>query len=514
MLDIINDIVRVRFAPSPTGPLHLGGLRTALYNYLFAKKHRGKFILRIEDTDRQRLVPNSVSYILESLKWCKIEPDEGVGYGGPYVPYYQSKRLDIYRFYLNKLLDQDNAYYAFDTDKELNEKRKEYKNIGLTFSYNSSIRMNLNNSLYMNKQKLKIKINSGIPYVIRFKIQPGKKLKIYDLIRGNIEINTDDLDDKILLKSNGYPTYHLASTIDDYLMKITHVIRGDEWLPSMPFHLLLYRAFGWSNPKFAHLPLILKNDGLGKISKRNMSLDYPIYPLQWKKNNTTIKGYRELGYFPESIINMLALLGWNPVGVGKKEIFSKQELIHLFSLEQVSKSGIVFNFKKLKWLNKQYLTKTENIIDNIMFVLQNELTKRSIQQYNKYNNRAYLVKIIHLVIDRLYFIHDIWKHTFYFFMDPSSYEDDFFKKICNVQNLDLLEYVKKLLYNISLFNLDNLKNIFYEQIKVKRKIMELLRFALVGKLTGVNLLIILDILGKASSIRRINKLIKQIMKKL
>ncbi|WP_238785385.1 glutamate--tRNA ligase [Blattabacterium cuenoti] len=514
MLDIVDRrvVVRVRFAPSPTGPLHLGGLRTALYNYLFAKKHRGKFILRIEDTDRQRLVPNSESYILEALKWCKIEPDEGVGYGGPYFPYYQSKRLDIYRFYLNKLLDKDNAYYAFDTDKELNEKRKEYNNLGLNFSYNYSIRMNLNNSLSMNKQELKIKINSGIPYVIRFKIQPGKILKIYDLIRGNIEINTDELDDKILLKSNGYPTYHLASTIDDFLMKITHVIRGEEWLPSMPFHLLLYRAFGWNNPKFAHLPLILNNNGIGKISKRNMSLDCPIYPLQWKKDNTTtIKGYRELGFFPETIVNMLALLGWNPVGgVGKKEIFSKKELIHLFSLKQISKSGIVFNFKKLQWLNKQYLKKTKNIDNIIILFLQNELKKRSIQ----YNNRTYLLKIIHLVIDRLYFIHDIWEHTFYFFVDPYSYESDFLKKICNVPNLDLLEDLKKSLYNISLFNLENLKNIFDEKTKVKRKIMELLRFALVGKLKGVNLLIILEMLGQASCIRRINKLIKQIMEKI
>ncbi|AWU43748.1 glutamate--tRNA ligase [Blattabacterium sp. (Cryptocercus kyebangensis)] len=501
--------IRVRFAPSPTGPLHLGGIRTALYNYLFAKKNRGTFILRIEDTDRKRFVPNSESYILETLKWCQIEPDEGVGYGGLYFPYYQSKRGDIYRIYLNKLLEKGEAYYAFDTDQELNRKRKEYYDRGLTFSYNSRVRMFLNNSLRMTKKQLSYKLNSGSSYVIRFKIKPGEKLKIHDMIRGTIMVNTDNLDDKVLLKSNGVATYHLANTIDDYLMKITHVIRGEEWIPSMSLHILLYRSFGWIPPIFAHLPLILRDDGKGKISKRNAeSLDFPIFPLQWKVpgNKTIIQGYRELGYFPEAFVNMLAFLGWNPGG--KKEIFSLQELKNSFSLERINKSGVFFNLKKANWFNKQYLNKKK---EEIFSFLYRELQKRSL-----FYEKDYLWKVIHLTINRIYFIHEIWEHSFYFFVSPSSYDPSFFDKICHQNTIDQLTLCKESLSDVHKFTSVNLRFLLKKRIYDKniRKIMQLFRLSLVGSLKGSDIFMILEMLGKEESIRRIENMMKKIKEKI
>ncbi|WP_185873599.1 glutamate--tRNA ligase [Blattabacterium cuenoti] len=501
-------MVRVRFAPSPTGPLHLGGIRTALYNYLFAKKHKGKFILRIEDTDKKRWIPHSESYIFETLKWCQIEPDEGAGYGGDYYPYYQSKRGDIYRFYINKLLDKGHVYYAFDTDQELHKKRKEYHNMGLTFSYNYKIRMHLNNSLNMTKKQLYMKLHSGSSYVIRLKITPGEKLNMHDMIRGKIVVYTDNLDDKILLKSNGGATYHLANTIDDHLMKITHVIRGEEWLPSMSLHLLLYRALGWSTPIFAHLPLILRNDGKGKISKRNVEkLDFPILPLQWKvpDTKTIIPGYRELGYFPEAFVNMLALLGWNPGG--NKEIFSLKELIHFFSFERVHKSGVYFNIKKANWFNKQYLNKKQ---EEILSYLQIKLQKRFL-----FYEKNYLSKVLHLIIDRIYFIHEIWKHSFYFFISPIYYEYNFFHQICHKKTFYLLEHYKIFLSKIPIFTSLHLRLIFKKIDKANRRIiMQLFRFALVGDLKGCDLFIIFEMVGKEESIRRIDNLMKKIRKKI
>jgi len=496
--------VRVRFAPSPTGPLHLGGIRTALYNYLFAKKHGGTFIFRIEDTDRKRFVENSESYILETLKWCHIEPDEGVGYGGPYAPYYQSKRIDIYRMYINKLLKKGCAYYAFDTDQDIDQKRKEYNDRGLTFSYNSRIRMKLNNSLTMTKEQLHDKLQSDSSYVIRFKIEPGKKLEIHDIIRGHIIIDTDHLDDKILLKSDGGATYHLANTIDDHLMKVTHVIRGEEWLPSTSLHLLLYRALGWDPPYFAHLPLILKNNGKGKISKRDYS-NYPIYPIQWKIPQTQIiiPGYRELGYFPEAFVNMLALLGWNPGG--KKEIFSLQELIHLFSLERIKKSGVYFDIKKANWFNKKYLNEKKEEIFAFLF---QEIKTRSILC-----KKDYLWKVIHLTMDRIHFIHEIWEHSFYFFVSPSSYETNFFNKICHENIISKLEEAKILLYKLNQFTSVSLRFLF-EKTKNKHQIMQLFRLALVGVLKGIDIFIILEMLGKEKSIQRIEKLINRIKEKI
>ncbi|WP_185859044.1 glutamate--tRNA ligase [Blattabacterium cuenoti] len=500
-----QNFVRVRFAPSPTGPLHLGGIRTALYNYLFAKRHGGTFILRIEDTDRKRFVSNSESYILETLKWCHIEPDEGVGYGGPYFPYHQSERLNIYLFYIKKLLEKGYAYYAFDTD--LDRKRKEYNDRGLTFSYNYRIRMNMDNSLTMTKEQLHAKLQSCSSYVIRFKIQPGEKLKMYDLIRGNIIVNTDHLDDKILLKSDGVATYHLANTIDDHLMKITHVLRGEEWLPSMSLHLLLYRSFGWCPPHFAHLPLILEKDGKGKISKRNADrLDYPIFPIQWKVPDTQIiiPGYRELGYFSEAFVNMLALLGWNP-GI-KREIFSLQELINFFSLEKINKSGVYFDLKKANWFNKKYLKKNK---EEIFSFLCEELKKRSI-----FCKKDYLWKIIHITIDRIHFIHEIWEHSFYFFISPSSYESNFFNKICHQKSIYQLENAKILLSHTSQFTSVNLKKLFQEDQKNRQKIMQLFRLALVGVLKGIDIFMIFEMLGKEESIQRLEKLINKIKEKI
>ncbi|WP_185861543.1 glutamate--tRNA ligase [Blattabacterium cuenoti] len=496
--------VRVRFAPSPTGPLHLGGIRTALYNYLFSKKHGGTFILRIEDTDQKRFVENSESYILETLKWCQIEPDEGVGYGGPYSPYYQSQRMDIYRMYINKLLKKGYVYYAFDTDQDIDKKRKEYSNRDLTFSYNSRNRMYMNNSLTMTKEQLHDKLQSD-SYVIRFKIEPGEKLKIYDIIRGNIIVDTDHLDDKILLKSDGLATYHLAHTIDDHLMKITHVIRGEEWLPSTSLHVLLYRALGWTTPNFAHLPLILRNNGKGKISKRNTNnLNFPIYPIQWKipKTQILIPGYRELGYLPEAFVNMLALLGWNP-GV-KKEIFSLQELIHLFSLEKIKKSGVYFDIKKTNWFNKKHLKK-----EDIFAFLFREVKKRSIL----YKKKDYLWKVIYLTMDRIHFIHEIWEHSSYFFVSPNSYEDNFFNKICHENTIIELENAKILLYNINSFSSVNL-TCFFQKKKNKHKIMQLFRLALVGSLKGIDIFIIFEMLGKEESLLRIEKLINRIKEKI
>ncbi|WP_185865255.1 glutamate--tRNA ligase [Blattabacterium cuenoti] len=506
-------IVRVRFAPSPTGPLHLGGVRTALYNYLFAKKNKGTFILRIEDTDKKRFLSISESYILETLKWCGIEPDEGVGYGGPYTPYYQSKRGHIYQFYLNELLKKGDAYYAFDTDYELEKKRKEYKKIGLHFSYDHKVRMNLSNSLTMNKESLYDKLKNRHPYVIRFKVKPGIRLKVYDLIRGNIEINTDYLDDKILLKSDGIPTYHLANTIDDHVMKITHVLRGEEWIPSMFFHILIYKSFEWKPPLFAHLPLILKNNGKGKISKRyeKNSLDFPVLPIQWKVPNTKIyiPGYRELGYFPESFINMLALLGWNPGN--DREIFSLQELIDFFSIKKITKSGIFFDKNKAIWFNKQYIKYNKK---KIFIFLSKELKKRFLFNFKE----DYLWKVINLTMDRIHFVNEIWKHSFYFFIPPNSYDEDFLKKIffskkyATKDTISRLEKVKNILNNSSSkLELINQLKFFISQLKKYNKItMQLVRLSLVGSLKGVDLFLIIEILGKKESIIRIEKLLEKI----
>src|ERR1051326_4562104 len=351
--------VRVRFAPSPTGPLHMGGVRTALYNYLFAKKNGGDFILRIEDTDQERVVPGAEEYIIESLKWCGIEPNEGVGFGdGEYKPYRQSERKAMYRQFAEQLVKSGHAYYAFDTNEELDEARKKMEAAKSTFSYNAVTRQNMKNSLVFSEDETNKRIAAGEHYVIRIKIPRNEEVRLHDDIRGWVVVNTAQMDDKVLFKSDGMPTYHLANVVDDYTMKITHVIRGEEWLPSAPLHVLLYRYLGWENvmPEFAHLPLLLKPDGNGKLSKRDGDrLGFPVFPLQWQDTATGEKssGYRESGYLPEAVVNLLAFLGWNP-GT-PQEIFSMNELVEAFTIDRISKHGAKFDQNKAKWYNQQYV---------------------------------------------------------------------------------------------------------------------------------------------------------------
>ena len=345
-------MVRVRFAPSPTGPLHIGGVRTALYNYLFAKKHKGTFILRIEDTDQGRFVEGAEEYIMEALEWCGIKVDEGINEGGKYGPYRQSDRKDIYRQYADMLIEKGDAYFAFDSTEILESKRKECESKGDTFIYNGIIRNDLSNSLSLPESEWRSRLDNGESYVIRYRMPENEDIHFDDIIRGHIVVNSSTLDDKVLFKSDGMPTYHLANIVDDHLMEITHVIRGEEWLPSLPLHIMLYRSFGWSHPEFAHLPLLLKPDGKGKLSKRDGDkMGFPVFPLFWPYGETA-KGYREDGYFSDAFINMLALLGWNP-GT-EKEIFSMEELIDAFTIERVHKSGSRFDPEKAKWFNHQY----------------------------------------------------------------------------------------------------------------------------------------------------------------
>ncbi len=506
----MSNTIRVRFAPSPTGPLHIGGVRTALYNYLFAKRYNGKFILRIEDTDDKRFVSNSESYILETLKWCKIIPDEGVGYGGPHTPYYQSKRGNIYKLYIDKLLKKGEAYYAFDTYNDLCTRKIEYAKKGLVFSYDHKTRMYLNNSLNMKEKELYHKLSSCYPYVIRYRVNPGQTLKINDIIYGDIKMSTDYLDDKILLKSNGKATYHLANTIDDYLMGITHILRGEEWISSVLFHVLLYKSFGWKIPFFAHLPLILKKNSKLKISKRTINnSDFPIYPIKWisYEENKIIDGYRELGYFSEAFVNILALLGWNPGG--NKEILSMKELEKSFSLKRIKKSNVFFDIKKAEWLNKQYIYSKKK---EVYFFVKKLLNKRCLSF-----STFYLWKVINLIINRISFMNEgIWNDIFYFFVSPNFYtKKSFLYKISFERSIF---YLKEINYSLNnyIFLYNKLKKNFISQYKDKNKriiFMKLIRLALVGSLKGVDLFIILEMLGKKESIRRIKVLINNIKEK-
>ena len=369
--------VRVRFAPSPTGPLHMGGVRTALYNYLFAKKHNGKFIIRIEDTDQTSFVEGAQEYILESLKWCGISPDEGPGIGGEFGPYIQSERKSMYREFAERLIDTEKAYYAFDTAEELSQMRDEAKKMGMpNWQYNGVSRMNMRNSLTLPQSEVKKLLEENTPYVIRMKMPRNEDVKFKDVIRGWVVVNTNNLDDKVLFKSDGMPTYHLANIVDDHAMEISHVIRGEEWLPSAPLHVLLYDAFEWERPEFAHLPLLLKPDGNGKLSKRDGDrLGFPVFPIDWTTSEGELySGYREKGYFPGAFINMLAFLGWNP-GT-PQEIFNMDELISSFTLERVSKAGAKFDPDKAKWFNQQYLWKKSN--KEIADEIRDDLAKRGI----------------------------------------------------------------------------------------------------------------------------------------
>jgi glutamate--tRNA ligase len=501
----MSEKVRVRFAPSPTGPLHIGGLRTALFNYLFAKKYDGDFLLRIEDTDQNRYVEGAENYIIEALNWCGIQYDEGVGKGGDYAPYRQSERKEIYAQYAQELIDKDWAYYAFDTPQELDEQRKKSEEKGETFIYNWHNRQSLNNSLSISKEEVQERINNGQEYVIRFKM-PQEILTMQDLIRGEVVVDTKTLDDKVLFKSDGMPTYHLANIVDDHLMKITHVIRGEEWLPSMPLHILMYRAFGWKAPQFSHLPLILKPAGMGngKLSKRDGDkMGFPVFPLLWKDPETGAisKGYREDGYLPEALLNFLALLGWNP-GTDQ-EIFTKEELIKLFDLERVSKSGARFDIEKAKWFNHQYLHQKNS----------EELAKeylKILSEKNVNSSQEIVEKIVALIRDRATFITDFWELSSFFFIAPTQYDEKAMKKQWKENSSEILDKIVNILSSQEDFSSANTEHIVKEFITNNGfslgQVMPLIRLALVGDMKGPHIFDIAEIIGKDETIKRLEKL--------
>lgn len=492
--------VRVRFAPSPTGPLHIGGVRTALYNYLFAKNHGGKFLLRIEDTDQNRYVPGAEEYIIESLKWLGLEPDEGVGYEGPHAPYRQSERKEIYAKYATELISSGNGYYAFDTPEELDKLRAEAESKGETFIYNSHNRNDLNNSLNLSAEEVQAKKDSGVPYVIRFKIHENQTVLLDDLIRGKISIDSNTLDDKVLYKSDGMPTYHLANIVDDHLMEITHVIRGEEWLPSMALHELLYKAFGWTAPRFAHLPLILKPEGKGKLSKRDGDKHgFPVFPLEWTTDEGISKGYREEGYLPDAVVNMLALLGWNP-GT-EQEIFTMEELIFQFSLEKVSKSGARFNPEKTIWFNHQYIQQKtgEEILPEFEKVLQ----QQGISSESNFN-----LKVIELLKERANFIRDIFEQGKFFYIAPDSYDEKAVSKAWKEDSAELIGEFSSELNNLSEFNHENIHEVIQNFVQTKSigfgKLMMPVRLAMVGSLQGPDVPLIMELLGKEEVLSRLN----------
>lgn len=488
--------IRVRFAPSPTGALHIGGLRTALYNYIFAKKHNGKFILRIEDTDKDRFVVGAEKYIVEALEWCGLSTDESPYNVGKYGPYRQSDRKHLYDFYIQKLLEKGHAYYAFDTPTTVEEKRKQMKKKGKIFTYNAKTRLQMNNSLSKETKNDSLEL----PYVIRFKTPKDKLIYVYDEIRGEIKINTSSLDDKILVKSDGMTTYHLAHVVDDHLMKITHVIRGEEWLSSMPLHILIYGAFEWEIPLFAHLPLILNTNGGGKLSKRYGG--GPIFPLEWKDTKTISTGYREEGYFPEAIVNMLALLGWNP---GKeKELFCLKKLEKKFYLKRVQKSGAIFNKEKAYWFNKQYLQRKP--IEHLMILFRKEFNK-----HGAYANDKDLIKVIKTVKNRVSFVQELWENAYYFFIAPQTYDNKYITKIWGIDSFSILKNLQKILLKEEDFSSSNLKKIIkffvYDNQLVLKQVLQTLRLALVGNLKGGDIFLIMEILGKKETIERIKEIL-------
>ena len=498
--------VRVRFAPSPTGPLHIGGVRTALYNYLFAKNKGGKFLLRIEDTDQNRFVPGAEEYIIESLKWLGIKPDEGVGYGGDYGPYRQSERKEIYKKYAQQLIDSGHAYYSFDTAEELDELRKACESKGETFIYGPNNRMDLNNSLNLSEEEIATKIDAGIPYVIRFKIPENQNVVLDDLIRGKITIDSNTLDDKVLFKSDGMPTYHLANIVDDHLMKITHVIRGEEWLPSLALHQLLYNAFGWKAPQFAHLPLILKPVGKGKLSKRDGDKHgFPVFPLEWKSEEGIAKGYREEGYLPDAMINMLALLGWNP-GT-EQEVFTLDELIQKFSMEKVSKSGARFNPDKTIWFNHQYIQNKS--AEEILPIYKKILEDLSIEASDEFH-----LTIIDLMKERANFIKEIFEQAEFFYRSPEIYDEKAVKKAWKEDTAEIINAFKEEISALEDFSSESIHESFQSFVKAKEigfgKLMMPVRLALVGSLQGPDVPVIMSILGKDKVINRLDKIVQQL----
>ncbi len=499
--------VRVRFAPSPTGPLHIGGVRTALFNYLFAKKHNGVFVLRIEDTDQNRYVEGAEEYIKDALDWCTIPFDEGPDKDGGFGPYRQSQRKHLYKQYADQLIHSGHAYYAFDTTTDLEKHRKEHETSGKTFIYNWHNREKLSNSLSLSSKEVSSKINSGEPYVIRFKAPKDETLHFFDEIRGDIQIDTNTLDDKILFKSDGMPTYHLANVVDDHLMKITHVIRGEEWLPSLALHILLYRCLGWDSPKFAHLPLILKPVGKGKLSKRDgEKMGFPVFPLQWKdpKTNEISSGYREDGYLPEAVINMLAFLGWNP-GT-EQELFLLEELIKEFDLKRVNKAGAKFDPEKTKWFQQQHLQRTDSRF------LAKQFT--AILSEKNISTQANIETIIDAIKERAVFIKDLWDLSHFFFIAPNVYDQKAVKKAWKEDTPMLMHELIRILNDVTIFSEENVSNAVKGWITGKEigfgKIMMPLRIALVGSLQGPDLFLIASLIGKKETIQRIENVIEKL----
>jgi len=510
----MNREVRVRFAPSPTGPLHIGGVRTALYNYLFARRHGGKMILRIEDTDSQRFVPGAEEYIIESLNWCGVEIDEGVGVGGPHAPYRQSERKEIYLKYAKQLIDAGWAYYAFDTPEELDALRSQAEQEGRTFAYNYEVREKLPTSLVLSKEEVEARIVRGDQWVVRFKMPENEVVKMDDLIRGHVEVNTSTLDDKVLYKSaDSLPTYHLANIVDDHLMEISHVIRGEEWLPSLPLHYLLYRAFGWSDtqPEFAHLPLLLKPTGGGKLSKRDGDkMGFPVFPLFWTSpTGDTARGYREDGYLPEAFINMLALLGWNP-GT-EQEIFSMQQLIDAFSLERVSKAGARFQPDKAKWFNAQDM---HNLTDEQLApIMQPILKEHGVEVSDELAGRA-----AGIMKERVTLTTELWDLTSFFFVAPEEYDEKLVKKQWKGDNVSMLKALRSLLLTIDDFSKENTETVVRAWIETNGyslgQVMNTLRLALVGAGKGPGMFDVTEFLGREECIKRIDNLFENVAPQL
>lgn len=497
--------VRVRFAPSPTGPLHIGGVRTALFNYLFAKKHQGIFYIRIEDTDQTRFVPGAEAYIFEALEWLGIAPDETIGKNEKFGPYKQSERKAIYQSYIHELIEKDWAYYAFDSAETLDNLRKNAESDGKTFIYNHTVREQLDNSIRLSKEKTQQRIANGEAYVVRFKTPVNQILEIHDLIRGDVKFDTNLLDDKVLFKSDGMPTYHLANIVDDHLMETSHVIRGEEWLPSLPLHYLLYQAFGWEAPEFAHLPLILKPVGNGKLSKRDGDkMGFPVFPLEWKTPEGTSMGYREQGYFPEAVINFLALLGWND-GT-EKELFTLQELVESFDLKRIHKAGAKFDPEKNKWFNHQYLVQKSN--EELAEIYSVILAEKGISI-----NPEKLDKIVSLIKERAHFVSEFWELSDYFFVAPISYDEKALKN-WKEETPTLLNQLISILESINDYSSSSIETVVKEWMTAKEigmgKIMQPFRLCIVGAMKGPHLFDIVELIGKEETISRIKRAIDSI----
>ena len=499
--------VRVRFAPSPTGPLHIGGVRTALFNYLFARKNNGVFFLRIEDTDQNRFVPGAEEYIMESLEWLGIAPDETIGKNEKFGPYKQSERKHLYKEYADILINSGNAYYAFDTAEALDFHRKQHEEQGKTFIYNWHNREKLDTSLVISAEETAKRIAAGEDYVIRFKTPVDETLHLKDIIRGDVKFETNLLDDKVLFKSDGMPTYHLANIVDDHLMETSHVIRGEEWLPSMPLHVLLYRSFGWEAPEFAHLPLIMKPVGNGKLSKRDGDkMGFPVFPLDWKTAEGISSGYREKGFFPEAVINFLALLGWND-GT-EQELFSLEELVQKFDLSRVHKAGAKFDPEKNKWFNHQYLIKKNDA--DLAKAFAPIVAEKG---FSTALETSKLEKIVSLIKERANFVSEFWDLSDFFFVAPTSY-DEKASKNWKQETPALMQELISVLVEITDFNSVNIETIVKDWMTTTEigmgKVMQPFRLSLVGALKGPHLFDIVELIGKDETIRRIEKAIAKL----